>query len=198
MLIALVLATAVATPCGPLLALQTGGDYTDPADADKRQVVEQFHFTPEVEALRGGSTGSLGADLGYTLEHFPNHHRALAALMRLSQRLHDLHPPGAHYATECYFERALRFRPRDTQVHRLYADFLLGQNRFSEAQAQLLQVVAAEPADALAHYNLGLLYADQHDFAAARAHARQAYALQFPLPGLRRRLRAAGQWESEP
>lgn len=191
-------ALATASPCGPLLVSDSGGDYTDPADADKRQVVEQFHFTPEVEALRAGSTGSLGADLGYTLEHFPNHHRALAALMHLTQRLHTPHPPGAHYATECYFDRALRFRPHDVQVHRLYADFLLGQKRYPEAQAQLLEVVQADPGDALAHYNLGLLFADQKNYAAARTHARAAYALQFPLPGLRNRLSAAGQWDGQP
>ena len=45
-------------------------------------VVESYHFTPPVEALIRGSSGTIGGDLDYTLRAFPNHDRALNATIR--------------------------------------------------------------------------------------------------------------------
>src|SRR5689334_5467108 len=53
------------------------------------ELVESFHFTPKVEKGIGGNTSiTAGGDLNYTLRVFPNHHRALAALIRLSELEH--------------------------------------------------------------------------------------------------------------
>jgi len=79
MITAIVLASAItAGGCGQLQHNEAGGDYTNPSDAQKLSVVEAFHFTADVEQLRRGISDKLGGDIGYTLEHFPNHHRALA------------------------------------------------------------------------------------------------------------------------
>ncbi|MGZ3181040.1 MAG: ABC transporter permease [Telluria sp.] len=193
----LLAAAASALDCGVLAPQQSGGDYLNPADADKLKVVEAFHFTPDVEALRRGSSGSIAGDLAYTLEHFPNHHRALAALARLAGRQHTAHPAGARYSVECYFERALRFNSGDTQARKLYAGWLLSAQRQDEALDQLARVTEATPNDAAAQYNLGLLLLKRKDFAGAREHAHKAYALAFPFPGLRQQLQRAGQWTAE-
>lgn len=200
MLTALLIAAAAATSvpstpvrdCGAVHVPQSGGDYTDPRAADRLKVVEAYHFTADVESLRHGASGPLGGDLGYTLEHFPNHHRALAALVRLSIREQNPRPHGAHYSTECYFDRALRFSSADTQVRRVYADFLLATRRDEDALAQLEKVVASDPNDARSHYNAGLLCVRKKDWVRATAHASEAYRLGFPLPGLRNKLAEAG------
>jgi tetratricopeptide (TPR) repeat protein len=46
------------------------------------------------------------------------------------------------------------------------------------------------------HYNLGLAYFELKDYDQALEHAKRAYALGHPLPGLRDKLKRAGKWES--
>ncbi|MYM89521.1 tetratricopeptide repeat protein [Rugamonas sp. FT82W] len=187
-------APATGEDCGSYVRHDPGGDYTNPADREGLTVVEQYHFTPEVERLVRGASGSLGADIGYTLEHFPNHHRALAAMSKLALRDKNRKPYGAHYSIDCYFDRALRFRPDDARVHALFGGYLLGLGQSDAALEQLKEAVRLEPGNATTHYNLGLLYFKRKDYEQARASARTAYGLGFPLPGLRNQLSAAGQW----
>ena len=182
--------------CGTVEPQEAGGDYNDGADRAKLSVVEAFHFTPEVESLKRGATGSVGDDLAYTLEHFPNHARALAAMMRLGQRDKTVKPAGAHYSLPCYFDRAIRFRPSDPAPRTLYGSYLLAAGRSAEALIQFGDVVQLVPGDATAHYNLGLLLFAQKDYSGAREHARVAYQLGFPLPGLKNKLTEAHQWDA--
>ena len=44
-------------------------------------------------------------------------------------------------------------------------------------------------------YNLGLVYVRKKDFDRAREAAKLAYGLGIPLPGLKNKLAAAGQWD---
>jgi hypothetical protein len=44
-------AMAAAEDCGTYVKHDPGGDYTNPADREGLVVVEQYHFTPEVERL---------------------------------------------------------------------------------------------------------------------------------------------------
>jgi tetratricopeptide (TPR) repeat protein len=197
MLSLFILAGALAAgDCGALSAQEAGGDYNDGADRAKLSVVEAFHFTPDVENLKRGATGSLGDDIGYTLDHFPNHARALAAMMRLGQREKTIKPAGARYSLPCYFDRAIRFRPSDPAPRSLYGAYLLAAGRAPEALAQFEEVVRVVPGDATAHYNLGLLLLAQKKYGPAREHARVAYELGFPLPGLKNKLVEAHQWDA--
>src|SRR5262245_56299958 len=43
------------------------------------RLVENAHFTPDVEMLNRGKSSTVGGDLAYTLRVFPNHPRALKA-----------------------------------------------------------------------------------------------------------------------
>lgn len=180
--------------CGPLIHHDEGGDYTNATDRQGLGVVEQFHFTPEVERLVRGTSGTVADDIAYTLDHFPNHHRALAAMAKLALREKTDRPRGAKYSVECYFDRALRVRQDDARVHALFGGYLLALGEIDSALEQLREAARLEPENGTTHYNLGLLYLRKQDYARARESAQKAYALGFPLPGLKNKLVAAGQW----
>jgi tetratricopeptide (TPR) repeat protein len=192
---ATVLAQADANPCG---GLENGyGPYDYLMQKDKLPIVEQFHFTPEVERLVAGkSTVNIGGDLSYTLKAFPNHHRALLAMARLGARLHTPQPVGAAHSVECFFERALRFRPQDTTARMLYANYLFDTQRQPDALLQM-QTVADEAGDhAFTHYNLGLIYLERKHYDLSLQHAQKAYALGMTQPGLRQQLERLGKWQN--
>lgn len=160
-------------------------------------VVERFHFTPEVEALiRGKSSIHIGQDLSYTLGTFPNHHRALMSMMRYGQRLKTPQPPYAAYSVECYFLRALRFRPDDTTVRLMYANFLTTNARFPEAVSRLEEVERVAGDNAFTYYNIGLIYLDMKEYEKALAQAHKAMALGLGRSGLRDKLEEAGKWRA--
>jgi len=184
----IVLAAALGSDCGVPARLASGGDYLNAADRGKLQVVEQFHFNADVEALRRGQSGSVGSDIGYTLERFPNHHRALSAMARLALRDKSPQPRGAAHPVDCYFLRALSMNQRDAQVRSTYAAYLLAVKRDEEALAQLEAVIEADPENATAHYNLGLLHFKRKDYDKARTHADEAYSRGFPLEGLKHKI----------
>ncbi|MYM75844.1 tetratricopeptide repeat protein [Duganella sp. FT134W] len=197
LILALILAcanAAAADDCPPYVKHNPGGDYNNPDDRQGLTIVEHYHFTSNVEQLIRGASGPLGADIGYTLEHFPNHPRALAAMSRLSLRDKNRKPHGAHFTIECYFDRALRYTPDDARVHSLFGAYLLAIGQTDAALEQLEQSARLAPDNATAHYNLGLLYLKKKDYDKARASAQKAYGMGFPLPGLKNKLAAAGEW----
>jgi tetratricopeptide (TPR) repeat protein len=159
------------------------------------QQVERVHFTPAVEGLLRGSSGFLGGDLSYTLNAFPNHHRALASIMRWGARTKNPQPPHLQFSIDCYFDRATRFRPQDTVVRSLYALHLAQTDRKPEAlkQLQFAREVAKESAISL--NNIGLVYLELREYEHAREAARAAMALGHPNPPLVSRLKAANQWD---
>lgn len=185
---------AAADDCPDYVKHNPGGDYANADDRQGLTVVENYHFTPNVERLLRGATGQLGADISYTLEHFPNHPRALAAMSRLALRDKNRKPHGARFTVECYFDRALRFRPDDARVHSLYGAYLLALGQTDAALEKLEEAARLEPANPTAQYNLGLLYLRKKDYDKARASAQKAYEMGFPLPGLKNKLTAAGEW----
>jgi tetratricopeptide (TPR) repeat protein len=162
------------------------------------QIVEDYHFTPDVESLVHGRTGLVGGDIAYTLRAYPNHHRALVAMMRLGQRLKTQMPEGAGYTVECFFDRAIRFAPDDAIVRNLYAIFLYDNARKPEAVAQLRQASILAKDDAYTHYNIGLIYAQHGDLDGALPEVQRAMQLGFPRDDLKKKLEAAGKWVEPP
>ena len=189
--------TAAGQDCPAYVPHKPGGDYTNADDREGLGVVEQFHFTPDVEKLIKGASGPLGGDIGYTLDHFPNHHRALGAMTRLALRDKNRKPHGARYTIDCYFQRALGFRPKDAKVRSLFGSYLLALGQADAALEQLEQAALLEPDNPTSHYNLGLLYLKKKDYDKARASADKAYGMGFPLPGLKNKLVDAGQWRGD-
>lgn len=184
--------------CGDLANGSNGPfDYRS-ARRDQVALVEAYHFTPEVESLIRGKSAQIGADINYVLLAFPNHPRALLAMMRLGEKQRTPSPPGAAYSVECYFERALRFREDDNVARMTYATFLSRNARAPEATQQLDRVASNAGDNAFTHFNAGLLYFElkQYDKALARAHA--AMALGLPRTELREQLKRVGQWSEPP
>ncbi len=189
-----------ATYCGPLKMGQFGlFDYTDPViKRDKLPVVETAHFTSNVENLISGNTGTIADDLNYVLKSFPNHYPALVAMSKLSLREKTIHPDGAHFTIECYFDRAIRFKPGDAIVRMIYANYLLKLGgRSDDAIEQYHEAVRLQPENANINYNIGLMYLKKKDYELAIVHAKKAYELGFPLLGLRNKLVKTGKWDGK-
>jgi tetratricopeptide (TPR) repeat protein len=180
--------------CGSLESSYGPFDYRT-ASIDKKQLVEGAHFTREVEQLLRGKTATEpGPDLNYTLKVFPNHTRALRALMEWGFRKKTDRPNGTKWPIWCYFDRAVRFQPDDAQARMLYGIFLQRQGKFREAAAQLEEAQQFVGDNANIHYNMGLVYLDLKEYEKSLDHAHRAYSLGFPLEGLRNRLMRAGKW----
>lgn len=183
--------------CGKIYMDRYGPyDYRD--ERDKLKVVEEFHFSRNVEFLIKGITAHYGQDLNYTLLSSPNHHRALVAAVRYGERTGLDKPFGLTFSVECFFDRALRFRPDDTVARALYAQFLHKHNRTAEGLAQLDIAVPLAKDSAFSHYNLGLMYLELGQNEKALAQAHRANALGASLDGLERALKQQGKWRDPP
>lgn len=185
--------------CGSIQNAYGPWDYTNAYHvAEKLPIVEQYHFNSDVEALKKGmSSVYLGTDIDYTLRAFPNHPRALNAMANLAILRSDLRiPPGANWTGDCYFQRALQFKPNDATVKVVYGIFLVRQKKTEAAKDQFEKAVGLQPENAEAHYNLGLVYEKLGDDQLALQHAKIAYELGYPLRGLRKILERKGAWKS--
>jgi tetratricopeptide (TPR) repeat protein len=160
------------------------------------KLVEDFHFTRNVEMLRKGQSSTLGGDLAYTLNAIPNHPRALRSTIEYFKRKGVEATMEMHMSLDCWLDRAVAYRPDDPTVRILVADSLIRQGKRADAVSALK--VAEQNADdsATVHYNLGLLYLDLKDYDRSLEHARKAYALGAPLPGLKNMLAKAGKWQN--
>jgi tetratricopeptide (TPR) repeat protein len=162
-------------------------------------VVEVEHFTAEVEHFgRGKNGGPAGPDLSYTLAVFPNHHRALVAISNLGLREKSLQPKKSRYSIDCYFKRALAFRPDDLLVRLIYANYLIQITEVRDAEEQIDIVARQNPENALTHRNLSLLYIETKNYEKALAHAHKASQLGLNIDTLKDRLSKLGQWEDAP
>ena len=192
-----VVASASEQDCGPLQNHFGPFDYRSASPQD-RALVEGAHFTPQVESLKGGkNTITAGGDINYTLMVFPNHHRALMATIKLSEKEKTDKPRGMRYTVACWFDRAERFRFDDAMVKTLHGIYLSRTGKSQAAVDKLEEAKALASDNANITYNLGLAYFDLKQYDKALASAHSAYALGFPLPGLRDKLKRAGKW-SEP
>ena len=163
---------------------------------DKLKIVEGAHFTPEVEALIRGSTASApGGDIAYTLHTSPNHHRALIAIVRLSEKMKTPQPQGLRRPVECYFDRAIRFAPDDTVVRILYARFLSRHRNINESMRQLKVAEVHARDNPFSHYNIGLAYFDLEQFDKALVQAHKAAAMGFEKRELADRLKSVNAWQ---
>ncbi len=185
--------------CGSLDNPYGPFDYTNPDhNGEKLSIVEEFHFDAGVENLKGhakpGGIPQLSGDIDYTLRAFPNHHRALYAMVRYHLSNDPVTQQPMRYTPECYFDRAIRFKSDDAVVRMVHAIFLQKLGNSDDALEQYQEALVIAPNSAEAHYNIGLLYFDRTEYSNDLAAAKKAYALGHPLPGLRRKLERVGVW----
>jgi len=90
---------------------------------------------------------------------------------------------------------SIKNAPEVADSYAVLATFLYKQGKFAEARAVLEDGIAkVKPPTAEMHYFLGLILVKQKDYAPAEVQAKAAYALGYPLPGLKNKLKAAGHW----
>lgn len=167
-------------------------DYRNASKADLK-IVEEVHFTPRIEQLQKGDR-LLGDDLNYTLRVFPNHHRALIAMTRLAQRDKTMQPEKSSHTIECWYDRATRFRPDDTVVRVLFAQYLGKERRTDEAMVQLDTATQNAKDNPFSHFNIGLMYFELGNHERALQQAHKAAALGMPRPELANMLKREGKW----
>ncbi len=184
--------------CAPVAIPRHYGPYDYVTERGRLAIVEGAHFTPEVESLRGGKSGYLGNDLSYTLNAGPNHHRALLAAMRYAIREGKDQPPHMSYPISCYFDRATRFRPKDTVVRGLYAKYLFDFLKQKDQALRQVSIAVEYAGDnPFAHYNAGLLYFEMGEFEKAAERAAQARHLGYTGEALIAKLKGVNRWPSE-
>jgi tetratricopeptide (TPR) repeat protein len=197
--IALVACRSLASEvCGDLKNAFGPFDYRV-ASPENKEIVERAHFTSGVEHLVQGVTAKQpGADLAYTLRAFPNHPRALFAIVRLGDKENTDKPFGSNYTISCWLDRAIRFTPTDGSVRLVFGVYLSRKGKTKEAieQLQAAQKMGGDPANV--YYNLGLAYFDLKEYEKSLEHAYAAYKLGFPLAGLRNKLKQVGKWRDMP
>ena len=187
---------AQTSACGPLRSQGQYGPFDYRTDLDKLPLVLTAHFTPEVEALiRGTTNGRPGGDIDYTLRAIPNNPRALMSMMLLGEKEKTTQPSGSRYTVECWFDRAIRFRPDDSTVRMVYTMFLTKNNRKAEAMQQLDSILVTAKDNPFTYFNVGLLYLDMQESGKALVQAHKAMALGLPRTELRDKLKALGKWE---
>jgi len=172
-------------------------DINTPTSADpmgRLKRVENVHFHPQFEQLIG-SPAQLEADITYTLRAIPNHYRALLALSRLEQRTGGQLPgfkTDKSETAECYFTRALRFRPDDAKVLMAQGMHLHSRKRYKEALASYQRAEALGISSSQFWYNFGLLMFELKDYDKAAEFGERAYSAGWPLPGLANKLKSVG------
>lgn len=186
--------------CGSLENAYGPFDYNDPVHKrENLPIVERFHFTPRVESLTRGESGELVLDLNYTLRAFPNHARALWAMARYQLTMSRPWSPADHFfPIECYFDRAVRWRPNDANVWLVHGMYLAKKGDLKAAVEKYETALKMDPSSAEANYNAGLAYFELKNYVRARELAEKAYALGYPLPGLRNKLAGVGEWKTQP
>lgn len=164
-------------------------------------IVERVHLTPFL-ALTQTDFDTMGS-IDYTLRAIPNNPRALFLLIRLQRKLNGNLPKpprvisdsGAWPGTpECYFERAMRFVPRDPIVRQLLGVYLHWNGKYQEALDAYKQATELGLKSAELYYNIGLAHFELKQYAEARDNAHKAYDMGYPSPGLRNKLGSVGQW----
>jgi hypothetical protein len=160
-------------------------------------IVEGAHFTPEVENLVAGNTGSIEGDLNYTLRAWPNHHRALLSITRYQLKINSKLAKVNKLETppECYFQRAINFSPKDAVTASLYGYYLRKTGHPKEALLAYEKALKLAPNTSKIEYAYSLLLIDLKQYDNALIQAKNAYQHGKPPEGLKKKLIKLGVWK---
>jgi hypothetical protein len=157
---------------------------------------QKYHVDRVVRNMApGGNKGDIASNFLFVLRRSPNHVPMLELMTqwKLAGGVDSKFP-----APKCFFAWAAEFVPDDVSVWQRGGYFFWKTGDQTRAESWWLEALRVDPASADSHYNLGLLYVGRKDYVKALEHAWSAYQAGFPLPGLRRQLEQAGQWQSPP
>ena len=139
---------------------------------------------------------SVRGDLDYTLRASPNHHRALYAIVRHQLRFDEEIYQRGYTSAECYFQRAIVFKPRDIKVYQLYAYYLAKKGKDELVVQQYQKALAIKPKAHL-HYQLGQAYFKTKQYDDAAKHAILAIKQGYKRVDLKKKLQSIGKWPAQ-
>ncbi len=94
-------------------------------------------------------------------------------------------------------EEIVREAPEMAEGYAVLSTYLYREKKFDRAREVLEQgLTTVEEPTAEMHYFLGLVLLRQKAYVEARVQAEEAYRLGYPLPGLKRRLKSLGYWDT--
>lgn len=172
---------------------------TGDAPQTRIKLVENVHFKKQWEFFRPGTpSAKVAGEVGYTLRLFPNHPKALWTMSRLERergplRRYHSAPHIPQLDMDCYFDRAIRFRPKQSGTWMIYGMHLHASKRLKDAREAYENAENLGETSAQFHYNFGLLLVDLGDLDRAEMHAKQAYANGYQFQGLKERLKQRGR-----
>lgn len=163
-------------------------------------ITEEYHLTEEILRLQQATTTTAINDIQYTLMAWPNHHKALYAayqfrLLNRGEFRRDINAPSP---VECHLQRAMNFSPRDPVPYMIHGMLMHEWKHYKDALRSFRTANNLMPNDVITLYNMGLTLVELEKYEDARDVARRVYSTDFPLPGLKDKLVAAGQWDAEP
>lgn len=179
----------VGLPLGSAHAQNNYYDLSDPRVANLLGNVEKFHLPPGIAKMKAGRYISAMADFEFILGHFPNHPKALLLVGDLSLKMNQTKK------AETYFEKAVELYPNAARTYMAYGIFLHKRGQLDEAVEKYNKSIELNPNSSEAHYNLGLTYVALKKYELANEQAQRAYAMGYPLPGLRNKLRQVNAWK---
>ncbi len=172
-------------------AQESVASYYGAHDPAHLRAVETHHLPQAIEKVnRKDKAAAYYAwdDIEFILRRFPDHPQALSLATKQSLRM-DERKRG-----EALMIKAIQFSPRRPEPWIQYGIFLHRWGDYEKAVEKYKKALELRPRDAEALYNLGLAYLALGRYEAAREAAIEAYALGYPLPGLRNKLQRLGHW----
>lgn len=153
--------------------------------------VEKYHLYEGITKLGRHEYKYAQADFGFMLNYFPNHPRALLLMM---DTLFQSKRPALF---DQYITRAIDMFPDTPSSYVVLGIYKHRLGRYQEAIAPYEHALELKPDYSDAHYNLALTYIELNQLEKANQHAQRAYALGYPLPGLRARLQQMKAWNPD-
>jgi tetratricopeptide (TPR) repeat protein len=108
------------------------------------------------------------------------------------QVMHPRKATDEFYPADCYFERALAFTPNDPLIYMIWGNYVYRIKEYDRAVLLYERAEELAPNDPEVQYNLGLLNIELKNYDKAKEYAQKAYAQNYPLPGLRNKLKRLG------
>jgi len=162
-------------------------------------VVEQFHFTRNVEQLIKGESSRIVDDLDYTLVSIPNHPKALLSAIRFqikeNNKLNRVALGRLKSTPECYLQRAINFNPKNTSSYILLAYYYSKINKLKKAQDIYIKAINLAPNNSKTEYLYSLLLIKLKENKEAVKYAKKAYQHGHPPQNLKNKLKKLHLWK---
>jgi len=162
-------------------------------------LVDSTHFHKDIENLidKTRRTGDTQGDLHYTLNAWPNHHRALLSVIRYQIKLNNklMRPIPLTSPPECYLQRAMNYSPKDPVPHSFMGYYLEKIGHLEQAIKHYENALTISPNNSKIEYSYSLLLIKLKQYDKALSQAKNAYQHGNPPSGLRNKLIKLGVWK---